>query len=224
MLLSPDQNTISPVNRQAEFGHRGDLDPTSEDDDLGDAFDVELDQLFSTRLDLQPISWFSIGIRTHADGLVSGSAKAYLLGRDIKTKPRQGDYSLAVTHGWGHSRATTNGSNTSTTVVRDYGDAALIGGYRFQPNLLVYGGPFYSKHDYRGSHTRTGITQGVSGDVYQRGANIGVALDVDQRFRLMLEFVRAAQTARNGNAAPLREYTNEWGLAFEFLIGGTLKQ
>ena len=45
VLLSPDQNTISPVNRQAEFGHRGDLDPTSEDDDLGDAFDVELDQL-----------------------------------------------------------------------------------------------------------------------------------------------------------------------------------
>lgn len=94
-----------------------------------------------------------------------------------------GNIPVAITLGGGlwQSESQANGflSNTSHRVELNKSrfEAALISGYRFYPELLVYGGPYWSQTAYDGIYTNTaGGRNEFAGSIRAPGFNLGLEL------------------------------------------------
>jgi len=169
--LTRDQANVAPDTRNPTF---------SEDDDLMVRFDGRV----------QP--WLQLSFRGVSN---YGAVQA-------KFMPLQdaGPLSFAFTVGAGGSEDdfdyNDGGTAARTTVDSDLIDLAAILGWRFDPSLMVYGGPWFTEVNYSGHHfsdrgANPDVEFDYSGDLSVIGANLGLAASFRRWGRLLVEYSRA---------------------------------
>ncbi|MGQ0586247.1 MAG: hypothetical protein ACT4PK_03480, partial [Gammaproteobacteria bacterium] len=98
-------------------------------------------------------------------------------------------------------------------------DFAAIFGWRFDPTLIVYGGPWFSTVRYRGHHfSDRGANPDVEfdyrGDIDGVGANAGLAFTPGRWGRVLVEYSHASLTGGS-----TRERVGYPALAMEIYFG-----
>jgi hypothetical protein len=126
-------------------------------------------------------------------------AKYQMLG-DPASRARAGNLSLAIDGGIGF--APFDGLKG---LEQNAYDAALIGGYRITDNVLIYGGPFYSRYDYKDANGPS------TARVESSGSNIGIRFSFDKKRSIYLEKSHSLVTA--GASSHEDDF---YGLSLEF--------
>lgn len=121
---------------------------------------------------------FDLELKSPLDG--DSPARWQLKGQILGGSQREaqkGNFSLAASVSAGQSKE-EDSQSSSTARYKFKGtfwDAALIAGYRFTDEVLVYGGPFYSTTGFKGDFK---LSNGQSGEFAGRfkmwGANVGL--------------------------------------------------
>lgn len=144
LVLSPDLATTAPDPSSATV----DQCPENSDDLFTDD---PCGPLGSLGASFRPAQSLQLSLQANS-GIVGGQAKLYVFG------PAHGDGtpgsgSMAVTAAYGQSTSSVDSGSRRTRIERSMADVAVIFGQRLSPSALLYGGPFYSRHDYDGRYT-----------------------------------------------------------------------
>lgn len=221
VVVTPDQIVAAPGSRPPEVGSCP----------LKDESDDFLEGLFEDdgcsggahlRADLQVNDTVQIGVRKTAEGVWSSQLKLFLKAPKSGAF-KEGDSSWAITAALGKDARDTEAfgsdTDTETRVEHKFRDYALIGGLRLDRWVLLYGGPYFTRLDYSGTHSRTTSgstsTSAFGGDPLMRGLNLGLNWNMGSRDNAMqLECARARVTGEGA-----REYVSRCGLGFTGTFG-----
>jgi hypothetical protein len=126
-------------------------------------------------------------------------AKYQMLGEPA-SRARAGNLSLALDGGYGAELF----ADKKGLELNAY-DAALIGGFRIADTVLIYGGPYYSRYDYKDANGPS------TSRVESTGTNLGIRFGFGKNDSIYLE------TSHNSvNAGASRHEGDYYGISLEF--------
>ncbi|MEK6807090.1 MAG: hypothetical protein AABY95_10640 [Pseudomonadota bacterium] len=171
------------------------------------------------RFDFQMQPTLGFALKGYQDGLAQAQIKWIALGPGTERKP----LSLALTAAYGFARGNVEfaGFNDSARTEFDQSvmDLALIFGFKLDPQWMLYGGPYYVRSDYDGSHSaqRGGdpdVNFKFEGDIQLTGVNLGVAWSYADWGRLLAEYSLARVEAGRRN-----DRLGQAAISAEFFFG-----
>jgi hypothetical protein len=189
--ITPDSTVNPPDFSRAGFSH------------------TDLDGFLAGDLGL--LDQLDVGLKLRFNNTTLGQIKYQFLG-EPRLSAKEGNFSLAASFAGGG--ATHNSTNTeefalgtpitaTDTLTETDLDAAVIGGYRLQDVLLIYGGPFWTRRSYSGNISQTGGATGTypfNGIIQQFGMNVGLQANFNRGIaRVEGAGSRASQSSSGAN-------------------------
>lgn len=170
------------------------------------------------RFDFQVQPTLGLAFKSQRDGLAQGQIKWIALGPGTLVQP----LSLALTASYGISLGDNDfvfnagPDNARTKLDQSVVDLAMVFGFKLSPQWMAYGGPYYARTDYDGTHSADrgndpDVNIKFEGQAELIGGNIGLAWSYANWGRLLAEYslarVEAGRRAdRIGHAAFSAEF------------------